>query len=914
MSRYAEVRRVDGLHSSHASRDGSSSVTERKHAHAYQTVEELTEQLETKGAAATAPTRPMRGEERQRGRRPSASSALLRSPPSASSPAWNAADVIALYMRRQRYAIQNGKEEDEEVAVTAVASVVRHLSSSSSRLDDGRSLESYSPKLLLLGDDGVVQELAATLRAEAEEASAELLHSDNRNLHQNKSNSFFQGRQPSSLAATTQPPPEVYTLPDAIEDLAALRAELCRWCDVVLLCYRVVDPASFAHLQNKVMPDVLAACSNEGGDEEEEEEEVDGGVRYSSAMRGSADTTGLSPSAAWPALSPPLVIVGVGAEARLSRPTDLHAPWITNAEVLSFAAEAGVQRVVELYSRSPRHVRILLQHCRTLRDVGYEGLASPAAQGRRAALKEFCLHALLRAPPPLLEVHPGSRTVHVALPPRIPTPAAATRSSAKSGTEEAVRCYYTVSDAADVDPTTAVVTASHLVPSSGVLSFADIYDAYAQLTGRPAQHAAAVQLTACTAVPYLFPSEVVHQRLPTPAAPPSGFVDVVHRCCRLTMPTSSRRGTLRGLRGGAARVWCALGDTTTSLEVPPASPQDDRLGAPVSVCIPFDGAKPWVCATAIEQRTRDKDGAWQAWPSAAPAPSQPRLLRVVVEETDEGQEGTSAAAVSSSTADTTFVVPPVLPAPVVEYNALDRSLRLHVPGYRADQVEIRYTLNGSVPTSATGLLYEGAVLLNKYAGRPTKLSSSTGQEEEVVMVDVRAVAFPKLYFASRVAEAHVDVSQSVHALAPASSAPQLQDDEQLASTPHVQWGSPSRPQRTPKRSSSSILQRQRQQNHSLGSARSPQDGRRSPRRTSASVVSAHPLRGRPHSPQPYSSVGGASLTGSDNYSVASDAPTTRSAQLRQAFHAGLYTPPRHPFSQGEGYTPSPRSAKRSGRR
>lgn len=789
----------------------------------------------------------------------------LLAPPSATSCAWNVADVIALYMRRQRRAIQQGKEDmDASTADRSVPSV----SSSLTKTYGGRLLASYSPKLLLLGDDAVVQELTAALRAEAAGKDKEVRDSDD--IIANNS--------------SAHPPPEVYTMPDSVEGLDALRAELCRWCDVILLCYRVTDPASFVHLQTEILPTVLDACADEDAEEKKEQDNT------AFSKGNSADATTLSSrSDVWPsAMPPPLIIVGLGAEARLRRPTAMRTPWITNADVLSYAAEAGVQRVVELYSHSPRHLRILLQHCRTLRDVGYEGLPSPLAQGRRAALKEFGLHALLRAPPPLLELHPGTRSVHVALPPRIPaSPATSTLLKSQDGADtansEGVMCFYTVTDAAAVE--VAPAAPSLRVPASGVLSYAEVYAAYTHATGRPVQHAAAVLLKACTVVPYLFSSEVVQQRLPTPTAPPIGYVDVMSRCCRLTLPALSLQSSSRDERGGGAvRLLCAFGDTTTTttVKVPPLHLRDGRLRAPTSVCVPLDRATPKAeLLDAGEACAQETDGVWRPWPSTSPAPSQPRTLQVAVVADDEGG-GDDVDAHPPPSATATFIVPPVLPSPVVEYNTLDRSLRMHVPGYRADQVEIRYTLDGSVPTSSTGELYKEAVLLEGKEVEP-------GQE----LVYVRAAAYPRLYFASRVAEVHIE-AQPNGTLPPP---PQLQEDEQLETTPHVQWGSPmSHRKRSPKQRLAT--QGQKQQHHQRPcsmSSRSPRSGHPvvSPRRSLGSLTAVR-----------------ASPTGSDWLSIVTDAPTTRSAQLRQAFNAGLYTPPRHPFSQGEGYMPSPRSQRR----
>ncbi|KPI90009.1 hypothetical protein ABL78_0869 [Leptomonas seymouri] len=915
MSGYADVRDAYRLHSNRVSGDGHRS-SEGMHADAYQAVAELTERLEAESEAA-AHTRSSRRGQRKEDSQPFLSSLLT--PPLPSSPTWNAADVIALYMRRQRYAIQMRKMEDEEVTVAAAAaptvgaSMAHHSSASSHRIHDGRHLESYSLKLLLLGDDAAVQELAATLRAGAEEVKVTPL-SDSKS---NAAARHPQGQQALFLSATALPLPEVYTMPRAIEGLTALRAELCRWCDVVLLCYHVADPASVVHLRDEVVPATLAACSREG--EAPEWEAPDGAIRRCPSKLDSTNTTALLQSSVWPAMAPPFILVGLGAEARLNRPIDQRAPWITSADVLGFAAEVGLQRVVELNSHNPRHVHILLLHCRTLRGLGYQGFPSPAAQGRRAALKELGLHVLLRTPPPMLELHPGSRTVHVALPPRIPTSAAARFPANKTGNAassratakengEGVQCYYAVSDAADMD--TAPVTPSYPVPVNGVLSYADIYDAYRQSTGRPAQHAAAILLTVCTAVPYLFPSELVQQRIPTPAAPPSGYVDVVHRCCRLTIPSPSLHSASHeqrggGRSGGASRVRFTLGDTTTSFDAPPLELHDRRSGSPMSVCIPLDGEEPWACVASTEHGARAPGGAWQPWPPKAPAPPQSRLLRVVVDDEDPG-----TALVSSVAAN--FVVPPVLPAPVVEYRTQERTLRLHVPGYRADQVEIRYTTDGSVPASNTGRLYEGAVLLDETAGKATGPFTSTGKEE--VVVHVRAVAFPKLYFASQVAEAYVKVSPSVSLLTPASAAPQLQEDEQLGSMPHVQLGSPMRMQRTPKRSSSPAHQQCQHQYRFLDSPRSPPSGRALPRHSPTSPQSARPSCLRRNSPPSNHAADRHFMDRNDRTAVASNAFTMRSAELRHAFHAGLYTPPRHPFSQGEGYTSPPLSQRRDSQR
>jgi hypothetical protein len=463
------------------------------------------------------------------------------------------------------------------------------------------------------------------------------------------------------------------------------------------------------------------------------------------------------------------------------------------------------------------------------------------------------------------------------------------------------------------------VVGSCLVPVSGILSCAEIYDAYTQSTGRPAQHAAAIQLTACTVVPYLFPSEAVHQRIPTPAAPPSGYVDVVHRCCRVTLPSSlssssSCTSAPPGVRGGDAsrsgghserptRVRCTLGDSTTEMEILPSTLRDGSPCASTSLCIPLDGEKPTAASAFAEVSDfRSRGGAWQPWPSTLPAPSQPRLLRVEVDAGEEDDAAAHVSRVSSSpfAATATFVIPPVLPPPVVEYSALDRSLRMHVPGYRADQVEIRYTLDGSVPTSTTGQLYKDAVLLCAKQGRVERLSNSARKQETVV--HVRAVAFPKMYFASRVTEAHIGVNEQINPLpTPAEASVQLQDDEHLDSDAHVQWGSPTHLQRTVKSlpaASSQLFQQPQKQ--TFNSPRTPRSGRAS-------------LRARCRTPMPRHGIGG-SLSGSDAFSVVSDAPMTRSAELRQAFNAGLYTPPRHPFSQGEGFTPSSRLHKRGGRR
>lgn len=890
------------------------------HFSSYRTAEELTEQLEADALLHHHHHRhhqhhSLHNESQLTKKKDavsSSSSLLLPSHelPSAFSTSWNAADIIALYLRRQRHAIMHGDvvlEEGEERERT-----VRGSTHSSSVGSSDRLLASYSPKLLLLGENAVVRELATMLRTAHEEGDSEAsgvgAH-DTSGDHQTSRSTF-------SGASLLRPSPEVFTMPDAVDDgLTALRAELCRWCDVILLCYHVSDPSSFVHVQEEVIPFVLEACAGEEAYDEEVEE-------WLSSKHSSGGTAASASFAAygWPsALPPPLIIVGLGAEARLSRDTDLQAPWITNADVLAVAAEAGVQRVVELYSHSTRHLHILLQHCCTLREVGYESLPSPAAQGRRAALKEFGLHALLRAPPPLLELHPGTRSLHVVLPPRVPS---VPDSRSEAGDGDGVYCLYSVSDVAAPHTAASASSSPSLeVPASGVLTYEAIFSAYTRATGRPAQHAAGIVVSAWTTVPYLFPSETVQQCLPAPTAAPFGYVDVVQRCCRVTVPAAARglRTSSSGGNGGSgvSRVRCAIGDAVSYVEVPAASCLRDRRPGPAAaaavslVCVPLDDGAPYLTSASASGR-EVRSTAWLPWPSTRPAPSAPRQLQVVVEE-EEGEEARAQGKrASPASAAATFTIPPVLPAPVVDYNAQQRCVRLHVPGYRADQVEVRYTLDGTVPTSAHGHVYKEAVLLDQQ-----ELVSSPACVSPSGVVHIRAVAFPKLYFASRMAEAHVDVSSSNGADAASVQQPLLQDDEQLLSTPHRQWGSPRRSPGT-----SSLLTSQRSK-HSHYHQQQRQRQQKSPsfsHQHSPSYMNGSSPRRAPaaHPPQRHPSArrfsAGSSFTGSDGVAVASDTVTTRSAQLRQAFNAGLYTPPRHPFSQGEGFTPSPRRQGRSGAR
>ncbi|CAG9575209.1 hypothetical_protein [Leishmania major strain Friedlin] len=202
---------------------------------------------------------------------------------------WNAAEVIDLYMRLERLAIQSGStsraaiacdQDNTDGSATPVRASQRG-SAVSCRLDGGHLRRTYSPKLFLLGD-GVVRELAAAARVSS---SAQLNSHDTTPPHgtgmaasldgiigdaQSRAygtphtpSSFLRWAgedrgtpAPSSSSHAAVPPPEVYTLPNTLRGLEPLRAELCRWCNVVLLCYHAV---SSALLGEEVVPSVLTA-------------------------------------------------------------------------------------------------------------------------------------------------------------------------------------------------------------------------------------------------------------------------------------------------------------------------------------------------------------------------------------------------------------------------------------------------------------------------------------------------------------------------------------------------------------------------------------------------------------------------------------------------------------------------------
>ncbi|TPP48847.1 hypothetical protein CGC20_26330 [Leishmania donovani] len=205
------------------------------------------------------------------------------------------AAVIELYMRLERLAIQSGSNSRPEIAcdqgdndgsATSVRASQRG-SAVSCRLDGGRLRSTSSPQLFLLGDDGVVRELATALQV----SSSSLLNShDNTPPHgtglaaaldgiigdaqsrvygtPDTPSSFLRRADedsgtlaPSSSSHAAAPPPEVYTLSNSLRGLESMRPELCGWCNVVLLCYHVANPVSLALLGEEVAPSVLAALA-----------------------------------------------------------------------------------------------------------------------------------------------------------------------------------------------------------------------------------------------------------------------------------------------------------------------------------------------------------------------------------------------------------------------------------------------------------------------------------------------------------------------------------------------------------------------------------------------------------------------------------------------------------------------------
>lgn len=70
----------------------------------------------------------------------------------------------------------------------------------------------------------------------------------------------------------------------------------------------------------------------------------------------------------------------------------------------------------------------------------------------------------------------------------------------------------------------------------------------------------------------------------------------------------------------------------------------------------------------------------------------------------------------------------------MDANVTVHSLRLQVPGYRPDQVDMWYTLDGTAPMYDAGVLFQEPVPLTR---------AVLGDR-----VQVRAAAYPRLYFAS----------------------------------------------------------------------------------------------------------------------------------------------------------------------
>ncbi|KAK7194535.1 hypothetical protein NESM_000370800 [Novymonas esmeraldas] len=774
---------------------------------------------------------------------------------------WNTADIIALYLRRERLAIHCGARDASEATPPPLRCV--------------------SPTLLLLGDDAAVCELAAVLRM----STSTLLPSRDDDDGTRARGSSMSSPQRAAMAA---PLPEVYTLPSGVRGLGQLRAELCRWCDVVLLCYDVRRPETFAWLESSVVPAVAAACSPAAADAVDP---VDGDCPTERAVWCPATT------------APPLLLVGLGAEAQLGHALRHDTPYIANADVVASAAAMGVHRVVLMYTHAARHRDILLEHCRVLRDVVYESLASPVEQGRRAALKVRALHALLRTPPPVVEVHADSRTVHVHVPPHVPADDDGDHrpdgdDGDVSGVACVCRCLYRVGDVsatgADATTTTAAAAAAaQAVPLSGVISFDDIFLNYTRSTGRPAHDAAAaaVVVTVYAVVPYLFPSEVVQQRIAAPLPAPLGYVDVVHRTCHMAVPrglsrsgapvtvsytlrraphivTTTTTATSAGAATAAATRHARKGRGSSRHDDDPAprtlqlSSSAERVAA-IELDGGGDGDGSVRIAAVAEQ---DGLGVWRPSPGRCaeePHCGQRRELHVIMSAASR-----AGAAASLVTAPAVVAVPPVLPPPLVDVDAVTQSLRLRVPGYRADQVELRYTLDGTTPTYDAGVPYEAPVALRR---------AELGDR-----VHVRAAAYPRLAFASPETHARIDLAADT-----APSPPRLQDDERLDAT-YVRWG-------TPAASSSHTPRRRTPQPH-CGSARR------------AGSFSRHqsPTSARPSSRRRVQSAGGGSSSGASSYEAA---PSTRSAQLRRDFNTGLYTPPRRSALR-DGAQHSPSSQRR----